>query len=207
MAGGLIGASTGPNVVVAQSAKGIVAAAVGEGVGVGVGATAVGVVSAGSGALALFTPMAMATMATTTTAPDPTTSGRRRRSPDESLIDSLLGLREPARGGARVVRDDHVGTRAADATQGFKDGGTFVEGTRRGRVMEHGKLPADAVGGEGQIGRVANPGTHIEVGERELPHDHVRALLDIEEGFANSLTLIGRVHLVRTPVSRPRRAF
>src|ERR1700726_497319 len=114
-----MGLSTGPNVTVAQFANGIVGAAVGDGLGVGVGATGVGVGSAGSGALALFTPMAMATMATTTTAPDPSTKGRRRRPPNGSLIYSLLGLREPARGGTRVVRDDHVGSRTADSAECF----------------------------------------------------------------------------------------
>jgi hypothetical protein len=79
LAGGLSGASTGPNVAVAQSAYGIVGAAVGDGVALGVGTTAVGVglTTAGSGELALFTPKAIATIATTTTTPDPITTERR----------------------------------------------------------------------------------------------------------------------------------
>ena len=94
--GGLLGCSTGPNVAVAQSAKGIVVAAVGAGVGegvaLGVGTTAVGVGlgSGASGELAPFTPMAIATIAITTTAPDPSSSGKRRRPPVGSLIDYSL---------------------------------------------------------------------------------------------------------------------
>src|ERR1700686_3111204 len=118
----------------------MVAAGGGEMLGVGVGTTAVGVGvdTGGSGELAPFTPIAIATIATTTTAPDPSTSGRRRRPPDGSLIDSLLGLREPARGGTRVVRDDHVGTRAADAAECFEDGSPLVECAGRCCMAEHG---------------------------------------------------------------------
>jgi hypothetical protein len=101
--GGLIGWSTGPNVALAQSANGIVAAAVGAGVAVGVGlavgtaAVGVGLGSAGSGELAPFTPMAIATIAIRTTAPDPSTSGKRRLPPVGSLIDySLVSASQPA---------------------------------------------------------------------------------------------------------------
>src|ERR1700686_988790 len=145
-----MGLSSGPKVAVAQSAYGIVAAAVGDVLGVGVGTAAVGVGldSGGSGELAPFTPIAIATIAPTTTAPDPNTSGRRRRPPDGSLIDSLLGLREPARGGTRVVRDDHVGTRAADAAECFEDGGALVERAGHGCVMQHREFATDAVRGQ-----------------------------------------------------------
>src|ERR1700692_4638893 len=128
----------------------MVAAGVGEMLGVGVGTTAVGVGgdTGEIGELAPFPPIAIATIATTTTAPDPSTSGRRREPPDGSLIDSLLGLGEPARGGTRVVRDDHLGTGAADAAECFEDGGPLVERAGRGCMMEHRELAADAVGGE-----------------------------------------------------------
>ena len=90
LAGAWSGASTAPKVVFAQSANGIVGAAVGDGVaetlGLGV-AVGVGVGSAGSGALAPLTPMAIATTATITTPPDPSTNGRRRLPPDGSLMD------------------------------------------------------------------------------------------------------------------------
>src|ERR1700681_1591470 len=96
--GGVIGVITATNLVVAQSAYGMVAAGVGEMLGVGVGTTAVGVGvdTGGSGELAPFTPIAIATIAPTTTAPHPGTGGRRGEPPDGSLTDSLLGLREPA---------------------------------------------------------------------------------------------------------------
>src|ERR1700688_894847 len=206
-----MGASTAPKVAVAQFANGIVAAAVGAGVGLGVGvgtgAVGVGLGSGASGELAPFTPIAIATIATTTTAPDPSTSGRRRRPPDGSLIDSLLGLGEPARGGTRVVRDDHVGTGAADAAECFEDGGPLVERAGRGCMMEHRKLAADAVRGERYVGRVANPRDHIEVCERGLDHDDVRAFLDVKDRFAHCLSLVGGVHLVRAPIPGPGRAF
>jgi hypothetical protein len=83
----LIGASTGPNFAVEQSAKANVAAAVGDGVGVGTLAVGLVVGTAGSGALALFTPNAIATIAITTTAADPISSGRRVCGPLGSLID------------------------------------------------------------------------------------------------------------------------
>src|ERR1700676_4765048 len=150
----------------------MVAAGVGEMLGVGVGTTAVGVGVdwGGSGELAPFTPMAIAMIATTTTAPDPSTSGRRREPPDGSLIDSLLGLREPAGCRARVVRDDHVGTRTADAAECFENGGALVERAGHSRVMEHREFATDAVRGQRQIGRVANPGDDIEIRERGLDH-------------------------------------
>src|ERR1039457_7160352 len=206
LAGGCRGVSTGPKVVVAQSAKGMLGAAEGDGLAVGVGTTAVGVALGigGSGELAPLTPTAIATIAVTRPAPDPSTSGRRLRPPDESLIHSLLGFREPARGGTRVVRDDHVGTRAADAAECFEDRGALVERSRGRCVMEHCEFAAHAVRGEGQIGGVADPGDDVEVGERGLDHDHVRALLDVEDGFAHGLALVRGVHLVRAPVPRPR---
>src|ERR1700676_2223694 len=120
----------------------MIAASVGEGTGVGVGGAGVVVGTAGSGALALLTPTAVAMIAITTTAPEPSTSGRRVWPPRGSLIDLLLVFREPSRGGARVVGDQEVGSRAPDTAERLQHRRAFVERTRCRSVVEHRKFAA-----------------------------------------------------------------
>ena len=71
----------------------------------------------------------------------------------------------------------------------------------RGGRLDHRVLAADVVGGDRQARRLLDPADHVEVGQRRLDHDHVGALLDVEQRLAHGLVGVGGIHLVAAAVA------
>ncbi len=53
----------------------------------------------------------------------------------------------------------------------------------------------------GRSGGVGDAPDDVEIGQRGLDHDHVRALLHVEQRLAHRLAPVGRIHLVAAPVA------
>ncbi len=99
------------------------------------------------------------------------------------------------------VGDDHVRARPADRGQALHDRGLAVDVARGRGGLQHRVLAADAVGGHRQVGGLLDAVQHVEVGERRLDHEHVGALLHVQQRLAHRLVGVGRVHLVAAPVA------
>ena len=55
-----------------------------------------------------------------------------------------------------------------------------------GGRLDHRVLAADVVGGDRQLGRLADAADHVEVGQRGLDHEHVGALVLVEPRLAHA---------------------
>src|ERR671917_924560 len=99
------------------------------------------------------------------------------------------------------VRDNNVGAGALDAREGLQDRALFVEPAVLGCGFDHGVLAAHAVGRNGKVRRLAHPAHHVEVGQRRLHHNDVRALADVELDLRQRLAGVRRVHLVGAAVA------
>ncbi|GIV82294.1 MAG: hypothetical protein KatS3mg051_1648 [Anaerolineae bacterium] len=53
----------------------------------------------------------------------------------------------------------------------------------------------------GQVEALPYPPDDVQIGQRGLDHDHVRAFLHVELCFAQGFAGIGRVHLMRAAVA------
>ena len=94
---------------------------------------------------------------------------------------------------------------AADRGQGLEHGGALVEVAGGGGGLDHRVLAADVVGGDRQVRGVLHAAHDVEVGQRGLDHDHVGALLHVEQRLAQRLVAVGGVHLVAAAVAEGRR--
>jgi hypothetical protein len=65
--------------------------------------------------------------------------------------------------------------------------------------------PGDVVCGPRALEAVAHGTDHVEVGQRRLHHQHVRALGQVELALAQRLAHVGRIHLVAAAVAERRR--
>ena len=89
--------------------------------------------------------------------------------------------------------------------QRLEHGGALVEvAGGRGR-LHHRVLAAHVVRGDRQVRGVLHAPHHVEVGQRGLDHDHVGALLHVEQRLAQRLVAVGGVHLVAAAVAEGRR--
>src|SRR6202030_4339672 len=75
--------------------------------------------------------------------------------------------------------------------------------SRRG--LHHRILAAHVVRGYRHIKPLANPLDNIQVWQRRLHHDHVRALFQVERHLAQCFPRVGRIHLVAAPIAKLRR--
>src|SRR4051812_1622236 len=73
--------------------------------------------------------------------------------------------------------------------------------------LEHRVLAAHVVGSDGEVRHLAHPTHDVEVRERGLDHDNVRALFDIQGNLAQSFASVRGVHLVAAPVPKLRGAL
>jgi hypothetical protein len=105
-----------------------------------------------------------------------------------------------------VVGDDDVGTRTADAGEGFEDGRALVEQPGGGGGLDHRVLPTHVVRGHGHVGALLDAPDDVEVGQRGLDHQDVGPLRGVERGLADRFGGIGRIHLVAPAVPRLGRA-
>ena len=140
---------------------------------------------------------------------------RRRRevsdllSKRKALVDLTgrsLHLHLRSRGGlARVVGDDHVGTRATDAGQRFEHHPLLVEPAVLRRRFQHRILAADLVSSCGLPEPFFHFREHIEVGERRLDQHDVGPLGDVDFHFAQGFFDVGRIELMAATIAELRR--
>ena len=77
----------------------------------------------------------------------------------------------------------------------------------RAAAFTIGIFPAHVVGGHRHIEALAHALNHVQIGQRRLHHDDVRAFFEIERHFAQRLARIRRIHLVAAPVAKLRRGL
>src|SRR5256714_6675025 len=121
------------------------------------------------------------------------------------LIAAVLGFPR-ARGLDSVVGEYDVRARAAYARQRLQHHALLVDPAALGGGLYHRVLAGDVVGGERQIKPFAHHLDDVEVCDRGLDHEEVRALHHVQLGLAHRLARVGRVHLVRAPVAERGRA-
>ena len=105
-----------------------------------------------------------------------------------------------------MVGDDDVRACALHARERLEDDAFLVDpAVRRGR-LDHRVFAADVVGRDGEIDAVAHLAHDVEVGERRLDHDDVRALGDVEVDLLEGLAAVRGIHLVLAAIAELRRA-
>jgi len=105
-----------------------------------------------------------------------------------------------------MIRQDEVGTGAANAGEDFHRHALLVDHAGRGRRFDHRVLAAHVVGADGQRRRLAHAAQDVEIRERGLDHQHVGALVLVQRGLAQPLARVGRIHLVRRAIAELGRA-
>src|SRR4051794_5852525 len=111
---------------------------------------------------------------------------------------------EPARELLRPVRDHDVGARPTDRRQRLDRRRALVDVARRSRRLEHRVLARHAVRGERQLEALAHRAHDVEVRQRRLDHQHIRALRDVELALAERLADVAGIHLVPPAVAERR---
>ena len=70
-----------------------------------------------------------------------------------------------------------------------------------GGVLDQRVLARDVVADHRAQDLVAHPADDVQVGQRRLDHDHVGALLQVQQGLEHGLAAVARVHLVGLAVA------
>src|SRR2546425_8455692 len=134
----------------------------------------------------------------------PRTAGPQPRDLLRLALPRTTALQEPRRL-AREVGDHHIGARPPDRDEGLQHGALLVEPPEPARRPDHRVLAGDRVAGQGHAELGLRARDDVQIRQRGLDHDDVRALVEVERDLAQSLQRVGRVHLVRAPVAELRR--
>src|SRR5688572_3855508 len=94
---------------------------------------------------------------------------------------------EQARGRAREIRDDDIGAGATDARQRFQHRPLLIEPAELAGGADHRVLAGHRVGGDRHPELHPRPRNHVEVRQRRLDHDDVRALVELARDPPHSL--------------------
>src|SRR2546422_196927 len=136
----------------------------------------------------------------------PRTAGPQPRDLLRLALPRTTALQEPRRL-AREVGDHHIGARPPDRDEDLQHGALLVEPPEPARRPDHRVLAGDRVGGQGYAELGLRARDDVQIRQRGLDHDDVRALVEVERDLAQSLQRVGRVHLVRAPVAELRRSY
>src|ERR1700674_2037286 len=101
-----------------------------------------------------------------------------------------------------MVGKNNFSSGALDAREDFQDNSLFIQPTLLRRRFDHGVLSADVVSADRNIKGIAHPPDNIQVRQRGLNHDHVRAFFEIKLHFFQRFPHIGRIHLITAPVAK-----
>src|SRR5690348_4124089 len=112
-----------------------------------------------------------------------------------------LAMLEPAGSVFGVIGEDDGGAGALNAGEDFERNAFFVDPAVARGGLYHRVFAAHVVGGDGYVEMVADTLDYIQISQRGLYHDHVRALFQVELDFAYRLARVARIHLVAAPVT------
>src|SRR6185437_8301765 len=112
-----------------------------------------------------------------------------------------LAMLEPAGSIFGVIGEDDAGASALNAGEDFERNAFFVDPAVARGGLYHRVFAAHVVSGDGNVEALANTLDYIQISQRGLYHDHVRALFQVELDFAHRLARVGRIHLVAAPVT------
>src|SRR5882724_7492147 len=115
-----------------------------------------------------------------------------------------LARLHPARDVLGVVSKNDFRSGALHTRENLQHHSLFIQPTHLRRGLHHGVLSADVVSAHRNIERIAHTPNHVQIRERRLDHNHVRALFEIKLHFLQRFPYIGRVHLVTAPVAKLR---
>src|SRR5690348_18459067 len=98
-----------------------------------------------------------------------------------------LAMLKPAGSIFGVIGEDDRGASALNAGEDFECDAFFVHPAVTSGGFHHRVFAAYVVGGDGNVEALANTLDYIQISQRGLYHDHVRALFQVELDFAHRL--------------------